>query len=309
MFTRILVPLDGTPESNAALPVARTVAQVTGATVVLVRIIDPDPLELRGVQDLLTEARGQLSAIASELGSAGLQVEIVASYGSVAEEILQRIHVEAADLVILRTHHRAGLEPALLGRIAESVLNNTSVPILMVRPGAARMTSIRNLLVPVDGSPGGAMAIGSAVSLARAIGAELHLVQVVVPLYMQPGSETLGLSYADPAWADDAALASARQYVDTIASRVRTTGVSVAGEAHLGEIAPKIVEVARAQATDLIVMSTHGLTGLPRAVLGSVADNVVRTADCPVLLIHRPVSPKAIVADEFTETVSAGSRQ
>jgi nucleotide-binding universal stress UspA family protein len=237
-------------------------------------------------------------------------VEVDASYGGIADEILHRIEVEAADLVVMRTHHGAGLEPHALGSISEAVLDNTRVPVLMVRPGAQRMTAIRKLLVPVDGSPGGALAVGTAVGLARAAGAELHFVQVVMPLYMQAGSETLGLSYYDPAWADDAALASARGYVETLVSRLQATGLTVAGEAHMGEIAANIVHVAQAQATDLIVMSTHALTGLPRAVLGSVADDVVRTADCPVLLIHRPVSAQAIKADEFSEVApaTAGTR-
>jgi len=309
MFTRILVPLDGSPESNIAVPAARTVAQVTGADIVLLRVVDPDPLELRGVQELLDEARTQLFRISNELSETGLHAEVVATYssGSVADEILQRIHVENADLVVMRTHQPAGLEQEVLGGIAERVLNNTPVPVLMVRPGAGRISSIGKLLVPVDGSPGGALAVGTAVGLARASGAALHLVQVVVPLYMQPGSETLGLSYYDPAWADEAALASARGYVDTLVSRLQTAGLTVAGEAHMGEIASKIVEVAGAQATDLIVMSTHALTGLPRAVLGSVAEDLVRTATCPVLLIHRPVSREAIAADEFSEPVSAVS--
>jgi len=147
--------------------------------------------------------------------------------------------------------------------------------------------------------------VGTAVGLARVARAELHFVQVVKPLYMQPGSETLGLAYYDPPWADDAALASTRGYVETLVSRLQATGLTVAGEVHMGEIAANIVHVAQARATDLIVMSTHALTGLPRAVLGSVADDVIRTADCTVLLIHRPLSPQAIKADEFSEVAPA----
>lgn len=306
MFTRILVPLDGAPESSVAVEAARTLAQTTGGSIVLLRVVDPSPLELRGVQELLDEARPQLCAIADELSGAGVHVEVVASYGGVADEILQQIGVESADLVVMRTHRRGGLEGGVLGKIGVSVLNDTSVPVLMVGPGARRITGIRKLLLPVDASQGGAIGVETAVRLARAAGTEIHLVQVVTPLYLQPGSETLGLSYYDLAWADEAALASAQRYVETLTSRLQAAGLTAHGEAHLGEVAATIVEIAREQGTDLIVMSTHALTGLARAVVGSVAEDVVRTADCPVLLTHRLVSPKAVKADELSESTAAG---
>lgn len=307
MFTRILVPLDGSPEANIGLPPARAIAQLTGASIVLLRVLDRVWSELPGnedefeVQGRLDAARAQLERVAEELRASGLTVESVATRGHVADEILQHIRVEQADLVIMRTHGRAGLERMALGSVTERVLKHSEIPLLLLRPGGRRVGTIRKLLVPVDGSPGGALALATAVGLARMAGAQLHLLEDVMSAYVQTLAAYEGLAYFDPAW-DDEALASARTYVDGLIGRLQAAGLIASGEAHMVDDIPEdIVAAARANEIDVIVMSTHALTGLPRAMIGSVADAVVRTADCPVLLLHRPVSRQAIVADDFAE--------
>jgi len=96
-----------------------------------------------------------------------------------------------------------------------------------------------------------------------------------------------GPTYFDPAW-DDEALGAARTYVEGMRARVRESGVVISGEARMApDIAGTIIQAAGEHSSDMIVMSTNALTGLQRAVLGSVADAVMRSAACPVLLLHR----------------------
>jgi nucleotide-binding universal stress UspA family protein len=168
------------------------------------------------------------------------------------------------------------------------LLSGTDVPIMMLRPGGRRMDRIANLLVPLDGSPGGALALASGLQLTKASGAQIRLIEVVVPMAFHTHTSTDGgLMYYDPAW-DDEALKAAQTYVQGMLTRVRASGVVADGDARLApDIATCIVEAADSHSSDLIVMSTHALTGLQRAVLGSVADAVVRTAACPVLLLRR----------------------
>jgi nucleotide-binding universal stress UspA family protein len=90
----------------------------------------------------------------------------------------------------------------------------------------------------------------------------------------------------DPAW-DDEALAAARGYVERLAARLQQAGISAEGRALLGRTGETIVDTADAVGADLIVMSTHALTGPARTILGSTADEVVRTARRPVLLLRR----------------------
>src|SRR5262249_35503023 len=110
MFSRILVPLDGTAESNAALPAARTMALATGGAVFLLQV-----LESRESEASATEAADKLKRVAGELAGSGLRVESAVRAGRAADEILQQVNEQATELVIMRTRGRAGIERAMLG--------------------------------------------------------------------------------------------------------------------------------------------------------------------------------------------------
>jgi len=279
----ILVPLDGSPESNAALPLARTLARATDGSITLLRIVsheDPTTTDY---------ATSNLRKIADELRGSGISVDSVVRHGHVADEILTEVRTRAAMLVVMRTHARAGLERVFLGSVADQVLARSPVPVVLMRPGERRITGIHTLLVPVDGSPGGSLALGTAVSLARATGAFITLVQVTVPIAMQTlvADGYGGTGYYDPEW-DEVSLSSAKAYVDGLVAHLREDGFTANGQAFSAPNAAQgIVDAADKHMADLIVMSTRALTGPARTLLGSVANLVVRSAHCPVLLVHR----------------------
>ena len=290
MFSRILVPLDGTPQSNVALPLARTMARESDVPITLLRVV-PEPSSL-AERTTFDEVATSLKQIADELASGGVRVESVVRRGEVVDEILLQCREQAADLIVMRTHWRVGLGRAVLGSVTQRVLAESGVPVLLLRPGGRRITHVRKLLVPIDGSPGGAVALGTAVGLVKASGATMKLLQVAVPIptYVYAGDVYGGMGYIDPAW-DEEMLANARSYVEAIVKRLRDTGVIVDGEARQApDVAATIVAMADEVEADLIVMSTQALTGPARALLGSVADAVVRSAHCPVLLVHRDES-------------------
>jgi nucleotide-binding universal stress UspA family protein len=302
MFRRILVPLDGSAESNVALPVARTVAHATGASIALLRVV-PWPT-LPGDRVLAGEATRTLDRIVHELQGADLKIDAHVCYGEAADEILNQLHAHAADLIVMRTHGRVGLERALLGSVAEHVLTAGVVPAIFVRPGGRRISHIQTLLVPVDGSQGGAVALGVAVGLARATGATIRLLEVAVPIPLEAWAGYGGMTYYDPAWGEEA-LTSAQSYVQALVTRLRASGLTADGEARMKpEVAETTVTVAEEVSADLIVMSTEALTGVARFLLGSVADAVVRTAHCPVLLLHRP-APESAASNEKAATLAA----
>ncbi len=312
MFTRILVPLDGSPESNAALPLAVATAHATHATIVLLRVLRSE----EWTPESEISAREKLRRVGLELTGGGNSVEWQVSVGDPASEILQQVYQSRADLVIMRTHGRAGLQRAVEGSVAEQVLAESPVPIMMLKVGGHRVSRIGTLLVPIDGSPGGAAALGTAAKFARTTGATIHVLQAVVPLAPFAAAYNGYMEY-DPG-VDDAALASASTYVERISSRLQAAGLMATGEARMLDdgpmntaqahdaIAATIVQAAEQHSADFIVMSTHGLVGLRRALLGSVADAVVRTSTCPVLLIRRQTShtqpsPSAEPAGAFVE--------
>jgi nucleotide-binding universal stress UspA family protein len=259
----------------------------------------------------LEEAEHNLARVAAELRSGGaLPVETAVRHGDPAAQILAVAGTHDVDLVVMTTHGRSGLSRTVLGSVAQRVLAHCPVPVVLYRPGGKRVTAISTVLVPVDGSPGGALALSAAAPLARATGARLVLLQVAVPILTALASTPEGgVPYDyDPAWDDDA-LAAAQQYVDDLATRLRAGGISAEGRAVQGKVVQIVDKTASEVDADLIVMSTHALTGPARAVLGSVADAVVRTGRHPVLLVKhetagRLAAPRPRTAPSATRSVA-----
>ncbi len=137
---------------------------------------------------------------------------------------------------------------------------------------------IRKILVPVDFSEPSQKAAQYALALAEDYGAELVLLHVVEPYPLLP--EMPAASAELQAMAEKAAGARLKKLVKSAAA------VPCLGQVRVGHAARTIVEEAKVQGADLIVASTHGRTGLARAALGSVAEQVVRRADCPVLVVR-----------------------
>jgi nucleotide-binding universal stress UspA family protein len=282
MFTNIVVPLDGSPDANVALAQAGTIARATSAAVTLIRVL--------GRGDAAPEATAALQSEAGKLVTSGLQVEVVVRHGNPADEILNEVRTRHSDLVVMRTRGRSGLGRALLGSVAERMVQDSPTPVLLLSPGGRSASTIHTLLVPVDGSPGAAIALATALELANTTGAELKLLQVVVPVapYLFHSVAMQGPIYVDPAWDEDAE-AAAQIYMTSITRRMIATGVAVSGQVVVaGSVSEAIIRSADEQGIDVIVMSSEALTGAARAFLGSVTDAVVRTAHCPVLVLRRP---------------------
>jgi len=202
MFSKILVPLDGTPEAAVALTPALTVAKATGASIHLLTVSDADA-------SVADHARitAELEGVAAELrAGGGTQVDTAVRWGAPTAEIVAVAIELGADLVAMATHGRGALERALVGSVTQDVLAKSPIPVMLLRPDGHEMTKLEVVLVPVDGSAGGALALASAVPLARSTNARIVLVNVAVPFvsYMMMNASADGSFYFDPAWDDEA---------------------------------------------------------------------------------------------------------
>jgi nucleotide-binding universal stress UspA family protein len=151
------------------------------------------------------------------------------------------------------------------------------------------MPRVKLFLVPFKRSPTSLAALVTAARMAHTHTGAVVLLQVVPPLPLWIYDPTLGLNTGpliDPRWDEDRR-ANAEAYVRQVAQRLADSGVEAGADALLGEVAPTIVEYANQEAVDLIVMGCHERPGPLRALLGSIADEVVRTAKQPVLLVRR----------------------
>jgi nucleotide-binding universal stress UspA family protein len=288
MFKTIVVPLDGTPQSNVALPLARLLAHASRGRLVLVRVVDPAALSPDERVEQQCLALKQLKLIAHELHPAGIDAEVRVSTGDAASEILGVAEIEHADALIVATH-TTGLERLVDNSTTGRLVARSNLPVFVVRPGGRRVTSLRTVLAAVDGSPGGAQALDEAVGLVRLTGAALVLVRVIpapVDFGFDPMLEkTLGVTPRPQA--DARALGIAEDYVNDISRRLRAHGIEATSRVMVGLPAERIVAAAEQVDADLIVMSTHGYQAPLRTLLGSVADEVVRHAGRPVLLVRR----------------------
>jgi nucleotide-binding universal stress UspA family protein len=142
---------------------------------------------------------------------------------------------------------------------------------------------LKKILVPLDGSPTAEAALPTAVELARENpGATLVLVRA---------AEAEPLALGDSVSAQVYAVRDAEEYLDAVARRLTGQGLTITTSVWYGPPATSIVEAAAAGKVDLIVMNSHGRSGLNRLVLGSVAEHVLRGTHTPVLLLRAPEAP------------------
>lgn len=294
MFRTILVPLDGSPFAEQALPWALSLARRAGAALDLVRghvlyaLAQPAaawaPFDPVAEADAKQAERAYLDEIARRLtGAAPVEVRKSLVDGYETEGILKRAQDGRADLVVMATHGRGPVGRFFLGSVADVLVRETSVPVLLVRPNgdAANLLpgpAVSNVLVPLDGSRLAEQALGPAAELARLLLAPCTLLRVLEPFGLAAG----------PAPPEEVRCAAAGAYLETVADRLRGHGLPVQTQvAADGHPARAILSEARARQGTVIALATHGRSGISRVVLGSVADQMLRAAPGPVL-VYRP---------------------
>ena len=297
MFKNILVPLDGSFVGETALPYASALAERTGASLTLVRATQmPMGVGDRSVEytRLITEAEQYLSAQAVALTARGFAVQTGVPFGgSPAAWITEEVAIRHADLIVMATHDRSGPNRWLHGSVAEAVVSHAGVPVLLVRAteGGAQWSAwacrARELIVPLDGSSLAEAAVPLARGLAKALGGHIVLVGVIPT----PGQLIAGQGGAIGTYvgSDHARLESeAKEYLEAILGSLKASGLSAEATVRQGKPAAEIGEVAREHAAAAVVMATHGRTGLVRALLGSVAGEVLHQGASPVILVRPP---------------------
>jgi nucleotide-binding universal stress UspA family protein len=150
-------------------------------------------------------------------------------------------------------------------------------------------TRYKHILVPLDSSELAELALDDALSLAKMSEAQVTLLHVVPPIEEVLAIETGHPIFIDQQW--DSYRMLAQSYLKDICKRISCEGVVVQTEVEMGAPAETIIDYAQRHAIDLIVMATHGRSGLQRWVYGSVADKVLRGADVPILLVRAHAKP------------------
>jgi nucleotide-binding universal stress UspA family protein len=230
------------------------------------------------------ERQGRLLVDESAARADAHRVDVVTTVarGDPSHEIVARAAEDGADLVVMPTHGRRGLGRLLLGSTTEGVLHGAETLVLTVRPAAETRVAFpyRSVLVATDGSPAADHALDHGVAVAGETGAALHLLSVA-----ETGSVP-GVGRTESA--REALTAAAELIVEDAATRAEAAGVAPVDAAVVAgaSVHGTIEEYVEHEGVSLVVVGTHGLTGLER-VLGGVTDHLVRTATVPVLVVAR----------------------
>jgi nucleotide-binding universal stress UspA family protein len=300
MFHSILVPLDGSPFAEQAVPLAAGLARHAGSRLRLALVhqlpaVIPDAASDAFVSLELATRKSEhdyLHGFAEKLRGSGTEVAAAVTLSGFTGPALRAYVKElGVDLVVMATHGRGGIQRAWLGSVADYMIRNLDVPVLLVRPAeqgapVSPEQGKGQILVPLDGSPLAEEVLEPAAELAKALDAEVTLLQVV-----QPAMLGEGLMLPVPSVYDDGLTELSRDqaedYVRSVAERLRERGLRASGVAVIGwNAASTILSAARPEQTSLLAVATHGRGGLRRLALGSVADKLVRGADVPVLVYH-----------------------
>ncbi len=300
MAKRILVPLDGSDLAEQALPCATMLAHGLSAKLVLLRAVSLPPevsdvlekADLRtdeSIVPLKAEANEYLSRVARQLEATDLNVSTVVQPGPAAEAILDYVEHQDVQQIVMATHGHGGISRWVHGSVAERVLQAAKVPLLLVR-AHEQVTSAsyepiycRRILIPLDGSAVAEKVLAPAITIARALEAELVLFQV---LTIFSSISLMGEWYLPMEGIVDITREDTRAYLARIAVKLEEHGIKVSTEIKMGGVANAILQYAEENQIDLIAMCTHGRTGLARWALGSVADRVLRGSRIPLLLVR-----------------------
>lgn len=291
MFKKILHPTDFSPVAIQAFEQAVSLAQRFGAEVQVVHALvlhGYDPALIRKGLPLLEKAyeaiESELVPTMNELAGKAKEIQINTVFQrgfSPWNAILNQAEEYKPDLIVMGAHGAAPVRQFFLGSVAEKVVRNAPCPVMILRKGQQRISAYRRILLPVDFSEASKPAMECAINLARHDGAEvalLHVFQEVMP----PSFYAAGGAFQwDPDLKD-----RCKASMNDLLSDYPLEGLRIKKLVREGKTCKTIVDVAEEEEVDLIVMGTHGLSGLPHIFLGSVAERVLRRADCPVLTVR-----------------------
>jgi nucleotide-binding universal stress UspA family protein len=298
-MSSILIPLDGSHLAAQVLPYARSLAELTHASLLLAHVIPHaghlhvgtergllDKLEGRtcdkaDIADLTAhreQATRYLEAQAARLREDGLVVGTTVLEGR-PDEVIAAAAADV-DMVAMSTHGYSGLRRWALGSVTDRVLHTSPKPVLVVRSVAEQPFNLRRILVPLDGSALARRALPAATDLARAAQAELIVMSVMpAPLGGVEGAITPVIFTPQ----DQALLR------DRLMGEALTVGgiedLKISTRIAQGYVAEEVSDEAQRSAVDLIVISTHGYGGWRRLALGSVTDKVLHVTKTPVLVV------------------------
>lgn len=287
MYTKILVPLDGSKLGEQVLAHVRTFAEIYRIPVVLLHVNDP---EVRIPFWPPSTTDEYLKQAAAKYFSPSVHTDCVQEVGKPAEVIVDRAKDDPACLIAMATHGLSGARRWLLGSVASKVARTTANPLLFIRPSDDQEPStgieLKTVFVPLDGSALAEKVLPHVIALAKKINVEVQLVRI----YSLPPDTYLvgdGVYMQTLGQQRETIQKEAETYLEGKVEELRAEGLDqVISTAIGGDPAGEIIDLAQSTPNNLIAMSSHGRSGIAQWVIGSVAEKVIHHSRDPVLVIR-----------------------
>lgn len=293
-FQSILVPLDFSAHSNRAVEVAIALARGGGRLHLLHAFELPltiPPYSAEAPKPVLSEIRAaaerELGLAAKRVAEAGIPCDTRLVHGWATDVLADAVRDVPADLIVMGTHGKGGLQHFMLGSLAERTVRTAPCPVATVstrvaEQGDAKPFRLRRIVVALDFSTCADAALEVAIALAREHGAEL----VLVHAYELPTTVAMLYDLPVPDLFSDQVREQANALLARSLRSVEAAGIGGTVQLETGRAVEAIRSAAERVEADLIVMGTRGASGFERALLGSVAERTIRTAPCPVLTVR-----------------------
>jgi nucleotide-binding universal stress UspA family protein len=282
MYEKMIVPLDGSENSETVLPYVEELAKIIHCELTFVGVCSEyersfEYLFKKYVQDMAVQFKNK-----------GLQSRAAFLYGSPSEEIIKYADANSASLIALATHGRSGFKEWLLGGVSEKILLHSSKPVLLISPRGQKDSSVKrvkfqNILVPLDGSEMGAAALPWAIELGKKTKGKLFLLHIIPSTSKVVGVMNYAAGFEKQL--ADTLRKQAREYITGVIAGLEKEKPDSKYDLIEGIPSQEILNYARKNFIDLIALSTHGMTAANRAVMGSVAHQVTHNSDIPVMII------------------------
>jgi len=283
MYDDILFPTDGSDAAETALDAAIAAADAHDATLHVLYVADTNQPSLANIQGEVTdvlegEGRDIVDDAAGCARNAGVDTVAEVVQGGPSRTICEYVDDRGVDLVVMGTRGGRDIERIILGSVTERVVRNGAAPVLVVPPESDREYPPESILVGTDGSEGSDVAVDEGLEIAEATDATLHVVSVLE-------SNVLGIDVGS------SQIAEAREERDEelfapVSERADDRGVAVETAVEEGDVVDRLNEYVATNDIDLVVVGTHGRTGLDKRILGSVTENLMRSASVPVLSVR-----------------------
>lgn len=279
-YKKLLVAFDGSASSTNALRQSFRLATeekswITVATVVPSYDGDIDLIAVGDIHKALRRPGEEILKRAGALAKEeGALIKTVLEEGEIYDRLVDLAEAENCGVIIMGRRGSSSTERSLIGSTAARVIGHSQRDVLVV-PGG---TSIgwKNILVATDGSRYSDLASERAIDFARSYGGTLTVISVVdVPPEF----------YAEAPFAVDNLIKNARGFASSVRERAEAVGLKASTFVGEGDAHKVIVKITSQEKIDMIVMGSHGRTGLKRLLMGSVTEKVIGHAPCPVLVV------------------------